>query len=118
MGGDNNLIIFLAFSVFTCFVGFTLYYYWQGDKLFKLLADRHPKYYKANKEPMYFSDPLSNLWASLFLMLLLIKGLPKDFPKDADAHILATRSRKIGASLLLSLAVILAFIYYQIIIAR
>ena len=107
MNSSNKLTLLIAIFVFVGFAILTMYYYWLGDKLFKLLAARYPKYYKENGEPLYFSEPVSNAWAGLYLTLLLIRGLPKDFPDDAEARSLALQSRKLG--LLMSSFVVVVF---------
>lgn len=100
MGETDTTTLFLVVLPFVCFIAVMAYYYWLGDKLFKRLAERHPKYYKEEGRPMYFADPLSNLWASTYLMLLVIRGVPKDFPDDVDAKRLVVRLRWIGFALI------------------
>lgn len=114
MNDSNKIILSIAVPVFIGFVFLTMYYYRRGDKLFSLLASRHSEYYKQIKEPMYFSDPISNVWAGYYLTLLIFRGVPRDFPKDTEARHLALRSRKIGLTLLCYLIVMLGVIYYQI----
>ncbi len=118
MNNSDNPELIIVILVFVGFVALMMYYYWQGDKLFKLLAMRHPKYYKENGEPLYFGESLGNLWAGVYLMLLLIRGVPKDFPNDTEAHGLALQSRRIGLVLFLCLALILGAVYYNVSFAQ
>jgi hypothetical protein len=112
MNDSDKLLLSVALPVFAGFISITMYYYWHGDKLFRLLASRYPKYYKDNKKPMYFSDPLSNAWAGFYLTLLLFRGIPKDFPSDAEARRLAVQPRKLGFAVFLSLVTTLGVVYY------
>lgn len=60
MTNTNQLIIFIAILLFLGFISLMLYYHWLGDKLFKRLAEKFPKYYLEIGEPLYYGDALSN----------------------------------------------------------
>ena len=96
MTETTPVIVKVIAVLFLSYVSLAMYFYWQGDQLFKLLAARRPEYYKKQGEPMYFSDPISNMWAGLYTTLLVIRGLPKDFPKSAILRRQAQKTRKIG----------------------
>jgi hypothetical protein len=87
-------------------------------KLFKVLKKNHTAYYKSLGEPLAIA-PINItehtytqlLKGALFLFLMTVRGLPKEFPKDIRLR-KSTKAIRITSAILLVLYVVLAILVY------
>ncbi len=114
MQNIHFLINFFACVVALCFGMLSAY------RLFKLLEEKHPSYYKSVGKPIILA-PTNITWESYVQLLkgaffgyaMVFMGIPEGFPKDPGARKLAKFTR-IALAALLGLLIPLAILGYAL----